>query len=193
MDKTTTSKPARKASRRKASRETPPVPAPPRKFIVNVDAENDELEPLGIHAGDRWDAEETPPCDLRAGDLVAVLDIKQKKWTGFGRFVSFDGEEFRVCESDASECRYTRGEGLWTIYLLTAITRRTPVERGTTEDVERHRRDAEAAKLYARLDRLTSCEDESERFRVLRRIFDLESAPLVPDASDEWAEVICAE
>ncbi len=164
-----------------------PLAAEPRKLNTSIADDNHDYESLGFLAGDALAGEEIAISDLRAGDMIAVYDCTDAVIIGVGRFVSSDAKEFHVCESDARMYHYTHGEGFWIVYLLTAVTRRTLIERGTTETLEREKRKIEIAKLYARLDKLTSIEDESERFRVLRRIYDLERAPII---TDEWSEFI---
>ncbi len=182
------SAPIEQKPRRRSRKPLPEPPvATPRKLNTSIADDNHDYESLGFLAGDALEGEEIAISDLRAGDMIAVYDCTDAKIISVGRFVSSDAKEFHVCEPDAHTYHYMHGEGFWIVYLLTAVTRRTLIERGTTESLEREKRKIEIAALYARLDKLTSIEDESERFRVRRRIYDLERAPII---TDEWSEFI---
>jgi hypothetical protein len=148
--------PEKKASTRRRKPQPKAKPAPqPEKLSTSIADDNDCYESLGIHAGDKLEGEEAAISDLRAGDLIAVFDNEDNQWAGIGRFESADEKQFHIYERDARTYNYTRGEGYWTIYLLTAITRRIPIERGTTEELERAKRDGELAALRTRLDKLS--------------------------------------
>jgi hypothetical protein len=182
------SAPIEQKPRRRNRKPLPDTPvAIPRNLNTGIADDNHDYESLGFLAGDALEGEEIAISDLRAGDMIAVYDCTDAEIVGVGRFVSSDAKEFHVCERDAHTYHYKHGEGFWIVYLLTAVTRRTLIERGTTESLERNKRDAEISLCRKRLDKLMSCEDESERFRVLRRIYDLERAPII---TDEWSEFI---
>jgi len=187
------SAPIEQKPRRRNRKPLPDTPvAIPRKLDTGIADDNHDYESLGFLAGDALEGEEIALSDLRAGDMIVVYDCTDAEIVGVGRFVSSDAKEFHVCERDAHTYHYLHGEGFWTIYLLTAITRRIPIERGTTETLEREKRAAEIAKLRERLDNLFEPEQESARFLVLRQIHALENASLV---SDEWSEFldVCGE
>jgi hypothetical protein len=136
------------------------------------------------------ESEETTVESLCAGDLVAVWDKENDKWAGIGYFLATDEKEFHVQEQDGCTYNYTHGAEWWTLYLLTAITRRTEVRRGQTTEAESAKRERRIEALRQRLDKLTNIEDETARFRIEREIFDLEHAAAC--AEDEWPEVIAA-
>ena len=177
--------------RRRRQERAQPVPhTEKQRLTIRVADDNSTYETLGIHAGDKLESEETTVEALCAGDLVAVWDKENDKWAGIGYFLATDEKEFHVQEHDGRPYHYTHGAGWWTLYLLNAITRRTEIKRGQTADAERVKRELLITALKKRLDRLTSNDEESERFRVEREIYDLEHAPAC--AEDEWPEVVAA-
>ena len=177
--------------RRRRLESAQPVPhTEKQRLTIRVADDNSTYEPLGIHAGDKLESEETTVEALCAGDLVAVWDKENDKWAGIGYFLATDEKDFHVQEQDGFTYYYTHDGELWTLYLLTAITRRTEVRRGQTAEAERVKRERRIEALRQRLDKLTNIEDETARFRIEREIFDLEHAAAC--AEDEWPEVIAA-
>ncbi len=178
-------------SRARRQARAQPVPhTEKQRLIIRVADDCNTYTPLGIHAGDKLESEETTVESLCAGDLVAVWDKENDKWAGIGYFLATDEKDFHVQEQDGFTYYYTHDGELWTLYLLTAITRRTEVRRGQTTEAERVKRERRIEALRQRLDKLTNIEDETARFRIEREIFDLEHAASC--AEDEWPEVIAA-
>jgi DNA-binding phage protein len=177
-------------SRRRQQERAATPPTEKQRLTTKVADDNSTYETLGIHAGDKLESEETTVEALCAGDLVAVWDKENDKWAGIGYFLATDEKDFHVQEHDGRPYHYTHGAGWWTLYLLNAITRRTEIKRGQSAEAERVKRELLITALKKRLDRLTSNDEESERFRVEREIYDLEHAAAC--AEDEWPEVVAA-
>ena len=177
-------------SRRRQQERAATPPTEKQRLIIRIADNCDTYTPLGIHAGDKLESEETTVEALCAGDLVAVWDKENDKWAGIGYFLATDEKDFHVQEHDGRPYHYTHGAGWWTLYLLNAITRRTEIKRGQTADAERVKRERRIEALRQRLDKLTNIEDETARFRIEREIYDLTHAPAC--AEDEWPEVVAA-
>ncbi len=177
-------------SRRRQQEPAATPPTEKQRLTIKVTDDCDTYTPLGIHAGDKLEGEVTTVEALCPGDLVAVWDKKNDTWAGIGYFLATDEKEFHVQEHDGCTYDYTHDAEGWTLYLLTAITRRTEIRRGQTTEAERVNREGRIEALRQRLDKLTNIEDETARFRIEREIFDLEHAAAC--AEDEWPEVIAA-
>lgn len=173
--------------KKQGAQSTSSQPAKPTR-TTPVGDDCHSFEVFGIYAGDKLEKQELSLADFRAGDLISVWSDDESRWDGLGRFVEADDEQFYIQESDGHVYTFTRAGYNWTLYLVVAATHRTTFARGDEAGAEQSKREAQIKMLQHRAARLTSSDEESEKFQVLKQIYDLERET----SADEWPDVIAA-